>query len=232
MLISSDSKSGFSVAALASLLLFGCPSLAETMAPIDPKSALMLSDFGEAFRILYCQPDSPGPGHVIAVLSKDYEATFLVGTDAGEDVPVISTYRSGGRLVVSGPNYTYLSPTSAEVGTCEDFTQTTVQVMQSFAAQTPDRFRVFLLDAIGGPETWRAATEQRMAEMAMENGRLTLDLFDAQAELKKLRSTEPVKQDSELLRDLEDSRKEQDRLKRMICKLNPKATFTVCEETK
>lgn len=197
---------------------FVAPASAE---PIDNIAAV-----AEKVAAFYCTSTTADPRIIIFAPEKGsmpekllmYPEAYpsrLIGRVFTADLP-------DGTLSLDGKNLAILSGDGLETGTCKSFNSELMGFMFALASADPE--------LLAGAASGAALAEQQFKIESLESKVSTLNdaLAAGQSDLVELKTdrnnSNPFKDDIDRLK------RENEKLKSRICKLDPKATFAVCKD--
>lgn len=206
---------------------------ADTVAAADAAAAAAFSDdISSGYQFLFCLSNTGGTGHVLSVETMKYKLMYQITDATNDETSVVSTFTDRGRIIVDKDRYVYLSEESAEVGSCVNFTENFVRIIGQTAAADPAAFRAFAKDIVVPTAEWKQALKSKSTENEAELlvAKNDLDIAQSQLMAAKIQSEMTASDVADMKTRLAANDKEQNRLKLMICKLNPAATFQVCKD--
>jgi hypothetical protein len=168
------------------LVLLGHPTTADTSDASDAAASVKAAaDATEAmsgadamnkvetqFRFLLCIPSGEsGVDHFVAVRSKSYEQSFVVG-DVGGSKPT-TAFSDEGRFSILNDRYAFISADQAEVGSCQDVTHSVENVLAKVAGAFAPEFEAYLGSKVTSPDVVAVANMQLM--IAQEDLRAARD---------------------------------------------------------
>lgn len=196
-------------------------------------------DIARNSTVLFCT-DNSGTAHHVYLLRTSVLGyrLFPDDIDAMELGGLITAHRLGWVLSIGGQNYSLTTKDAVEVGTCEDVTATVADMINLTASDAPDAFKAFATDVVVPSAEWRAAQEKAMKDARDQIYELQAQVWDMQSDLKKAQAdlvaaqAEARKADqapAQVVANLNKANKQIEDLKAQICRLNPKATFSICK---